>query len=200
MRLLAVSIGWVTGVALALQWEVPFVSAMLLLGSSGLLILVFWIRKWSLLIPVALAGAVCRHAACGCIAIDTAGTGPLGWDRTAWQWRGVIGETPEARGTASRFLFHLERVNDGSGWQEVSGRRTGHRFAFIRADPGSERHPYSAMGTVFCWMESWRKRPFFADFNYREYLARRADKRPDVPAGGDLVGGGPGLKAAGPSA
>ena len=73
--------------ALALQWDVPFVSAMLLLGSSGLLVLVCWIRKWSLLLPVALAGADPWHAARGRIAIDTAGAGRLAGNRTAWQWR-----------------------------------------------------------------------------------------------------------------
>ena len=81
MRLLAVSVGWVAGVALALQWDVPFVSLMLLLGASGLLALVFLIRKWGLLIPVALAALVVGMLRVGVLPSTTPELGPwLGLD------------------------------------------------------------------------------------------------------------------------
>ena len=84
MRLLAVSVGWVAGVVLALQWDIPFVSAMLLLGSSGLLILLSWIRKWDLLIPVALAALIVGMLRVGVLPSPPPELGPwLGLDGVA---------------------------------------------------------------------------------------------------------------------
>ena len=171
MRLLAVSVGWVVGVALALQWDVPLVSLMLLLGSSGLLALVFVIRKWGLLIPVALAALILGMLRVGALPSTTPELGSwLGLDGVAVE--GVIGETPEARGAASRFLFHLERVNDGSGWQEVSGG------VLVTASPSLElirqrEAPLFRYGDRLLLDGELEEAPVFADFNYREYLARR---------------------------
>ena len=171
MRLLAVSVGWIAGVALALQWDVPFVSAVLLLGSSGLLILVSWIRKWSLLIPVALAALVLGMLRVGVLPSPPPELGSwLGPDGVAVE--GVIGETPEARGTASRFLVHLERIDDGSGWREVSGG------VLVTASPSLDLTrqrdaPFFRYGDRLLLDGELEEAPVFADFNYREYLARR---------------------------
>ena len=171
MRLLAVSVGWVTGVVLALQWDVPFASVILLLGSSGLLVLVFLIRKWNLLIPVALAALIVGMLRVGVLPSTPPALGPwLGLDGV--EVEGVIGETPEARGTASRFLFHLERINDGSGWQEVSGG------VLVTASPSLDltrqrETPLFRYGDRLLLDGELEDAPVFADFNYREYLARR---------------------------
>ena len=171
MRLLAVSVGWVTGVVLALQWNVPFVSLMLLLVSSGLLVLVFWIRKWSLLIPVALAALIVGMLRVGVLPPPPPELGPwLGLDGV--EVEGVIGEPPEIRGTASRFLLHLERINDGSGWQDVSGG------VLVTASPSLDltrqrEAPFFRYGDRLLLDGELEDAPVFADFNYREYLARR---------------------------
>ena len=171
MRLLAVSVGWVTGVVLALQWDVPFASVILLLGSSGLLVLVFLIRKWNLLIPVALAALIVGILRVGVLPSTPPALGPwLGLDGV--EVEGVIGETPEASGTASRFLLHLERINDGSGWQEVSGG------VLVTASPSFEmtrqrETPLFRYGDRLLLDGELEDAPVFADFNYREYLARR---------------------------
>ena len=193
MRLLAVSVGWVTGVVLALQWDIPFVSAMLLLGSSGLLILVSWIRKWDLLIPVALAALVVGMLRVGVLPSGPPELGPwLGLDDV--EVEGVIGDTPEARGTASRFLFHLERINEGSGWQEVSGG------VLVTASPSFEltrqrEAPFFRYGDRLLLDGELEDAPVYADFNYREYLARRGISalmfRPEVTWLGEGQGSRP---------
>ena len=171
MRLLAVSVGWVAGVALALQWDVPFVSLLLLLGSSGLLVLVSWMRKWSLLIPVALVVLMIGMLRVGVLPSTSPDLGPwLGPDGVAVE--GVIGDTPEAGGAASRFLFHLERIDDGSGWREVSGG------VLVTASPSLEltrqrEAPFFRYGDRLLLDGELEEAPVFAGFNYREYLARR---------------------------
>ena len=171
MRLLAVSIGWVTGVALALQWDIPFVSLMLLLGSSGLLALVFLIRRWGLLIPVALAALILGMLRVGVLPSTPPALGPwLGLDGV--EVEGVVGEVPEAGGAASRFLLHLERINDGSGWREVSGG------VLVTASPSLDLArlrgaPFFRYGDRLLLDGELEDAPVFADFNYREYLERR---------------------------
>ena len=171
MRLLAVSIGWVAGVALALQWDVPFVSLMLLLGASGLLALVFSIRKWGLLVPVALAALIVGMLRVGVLPSTPPELGPwLGADGV--EVEGVVGEVPEASGAASRFLFNLERVNDGYGWREVSGG------VLVTASPSLDlarqrEAPFFRYGDRLLLDGELADAPVFAGFNYREYLARR---------------------------
>ncbi len=171
MRLLAVSIGWVAGVALALQWDVPFASLMLLLGASGLLALVFLIGKRGLLIPVALAALIVGMLRVGVLPSTPPELSPwLGLDGV--EVEGVVGEVPEASGAASRFLLNLERVNDGYGWREVSGG------VLVTASPSLDLArqrdaPFFRYGDRLLLDGELKDAPVFAGFNYREYLARR---------------------------
>ena len=85
---------------------------------------------------------------------------------------GVVGEVPEARGGASRFLLNLERVNDGSGWREVSGG------VLVTASPSLDlarqrEAPFFRYGDRLLLDGELADAPVFAGFNYREYLARR---------------------------
>ena len=171
MRLLAVSVGWVAGVALALQWDVPFASVVLLLVASGLLVSVFLLRRWNLLLPVALAALTVGM-------LRVVALPPEPPELASWmgsdgvEVEGVIGDTPEAGGNASRFLLHLERVNDGSGWQEASGG------VLVTASPSLELTrrrdaPFFRYGDRLLLDGELEEAPVFADFNYREYLARR---------------------------
>ena len=131
-------------------------------GSSGLLILLSWIRKWDLLIPVALAALIVGMLRVGVLPSPPPELGPwLGLDGVAME--GVVGDTPEARGAASRFLVHLERINDGSGWREVSGG------VLVTASPSVEQTrqreaPFFRYGDRLLLDGELEEAPIYADF------------------------------------
>ena len=120
MRLLAASAAWVAGVAMALQWDVSTAALGLLLVAPAVLGVLFWRRGWNLLLPLALASMLL-----GMGRVELAGPPLMGlqpWiGEKGLKVEGVVAEDPEARGTALRFRFRVQRVKPGDDWLDTPG-------------------------------------------------------------------------------
>ena len=120
MRLLVASAAWVAGGAIALQWHTPLAAAGLFLVASGTLGLLFWLRKWNLLLPVAVSLMLLGMLRVGVTTPPSEGLQP--WiGVTDLQVEGTVLEDPEARGSAVRFRFRVWRISSGDGWLDVTG-------------------------------------------------------------------------------
>ena len=171
MKLLVVSAFWVTGVAAALLWEVLVAVLTLFLVASGALALLFWLKKWSLLPPVAIAFLLL-----GTLRVELAATPPvefqpwLGMKGLAVE--GLVVEDPEPRDSLVRFRFRARRISTGDGWQEV--RSDILVFARPSAELAQSRQaPHIRYGDILVLRGSLDEAPVFQDFDYREYLARQ---------------------------
>ena len=112
MRLMVASAAWVAGVAIALQWHTPFAATGLFLLASSTLALLFWLRKWNLLLPVAMSLMLL-----GMLRVEV--TAPPSVELQAWigvsdlNVEGTVLEDPEARGSAVRYRYRVQRISSG---------------------------------------------------------------------------------------
>jgi len=171
LRLLAVSASFVAGVAASFTWHVPIASVILFLAGLVPLLVLFKLRSWGLLLPIALLFMLL-----GVLRVDMAAPPPAGFQ--PWigvkgiKLQGVVMEDPEPQGSVVRFRFRAERVNPGNGWQDASGD------VLVMAKPSlplaQEREaPFIRYGDSLELAGSLDMAPAYADFDYGDYLARQ---------------------------
>ena len=163
MRLLVVSASWVAGVAVALHWSTPVAALGLFLVASGALALLFWLRRWNLLFPIAIAFVIL-----GTLRVELAA--PPSEVFQPWlevedlEVKGLVIEDPEARGSVVRFRFQVRQVNPGTDWQDADGNI----LVFARLSPDIR------YGDRLVLRGRLEEPPDDLEgFDYRDYLARQ---------------------------
>ena len=171
MRILVVSASLVCGVAVALNWSVPLIVVGLFLTTSAALAVLFRLRGWNLILPVAVGFVLLGMLRVELAAPPSEGIQPWLGVKDA-KVEGQVLEDPEARGSAVRFRFKVVRIDPGGGWQEAQGE------VLVTAGPseellGEREAPYIRYGDRLTLQGGLTEAPVFQDFDYREYLARQ---------------------------
>ncbi len=173
---------WVTGVALALNWNVPLAAGTSFLIASVALVAAFRIRGWSLLLPIALVFMLMAVLRVGLFPSPS-----VSYD--SWlevqdiEVEGVVESYPESMGTSVRFQLGVERINLGTGWRDAGGG------VLVTARPPVEivrerDAPFVRYGDRLRLKGVLEEAPVYPDFDYREYLDRQGVNalmtRPDM--------------------
>ena len=171
MRLVIASAFWVAGVYLGLQLEAPASALTMFLLASVALVPLFVMRRWSVLVPVALLLLLL-----GALRVDL--SPPSSQDLALYNdlgevtVEGIVVGDPEARGSAVRFPLKVEAVATGDERREVKGK------ALVLARPpaqlaGERSAPHIRYGDRLRLTGHLELPPVFGVFDYREYLARQ---------------------------
>ena len=107
MRLTLVSTSWLAGIYVGLQLDAPGSALALFLVASVVLVPIFAIRRWSVLLPVALALLLLGALRGELPSPPGEGFRPYyGLDNVVVE--GTVAEDPEVRGGTVRFRFAVE--------------------------------------------------------------------------------------------
>ena len=171
MRLVLVSASWLAGVYVGLQLDAPASALALFLVASVALVPLFAIRRWSVLLPIALALLLLGALRAGLPSPPGEGLKPYyGLDGVVVE--GIVAEDPEVRGGTVRFRFAVDTVASGDRREKAGGD------LLVTATPpaqltGERQAPYIRYGDRLALLGSLEEVPVFEDFDYREYLARQ---------------------------
>ena len=171
MRLVVASACWLAGVYMGLQLDAPGSALALFLVASVVLVPLFAIRRWSVLLPVALALLLLGALRSGLPSPPGEGLKPYyGLDDVVVE--GIVAEDPEVRGGTVRFRFAVDTVASGDRRQKVRGD------LLVTVTPpaqltGERQAPHIRYGDRLALRGRLDEVPVFEDFDYREYLARQ---------------------------
>ena len=172
MRLMVASACWLAGIYMGLRLDAPASALALFLVASVVMVPLFAIRRWSVLLPVALALLLLGALRSELLSPPGEGLKPYyGLDNVVVE--GLVAEDPEARGGAVRFRFAVDTVASGDRQRrEVQGD------LLVTATPpaqltGERQAPYIRYGDRLALRGRLDEVPVFEDFDYREYLARQ---------------------------
>lgn len=171
MRLVVASACWVAGVYLGLQLDAPASALALFLLASVTLVPLFAIRRWSVLLPVALALLLLGALRSELPLPPGEGLKPYyGLDDVVVE--GIVAEDPEVRGGTVRFRFAVDTVTSGDRRQKVRGD------LLVTVTPpaqltGERQAPHIRYGDRLALRGKLDEVPVLEDFDYREYLARQ---------------------------
>ena len=171
MRLVVASACWVAGVYLGLQLDAPASALALFLLASVTLVPLFAIRRWSVLLPVALALLLLGALRSELPLPPGEGLKPYyGLDDVVVE--GIVAEDPEVRGGTVRFRFAVDTVASGDRRQKVRGD------LLVTVTPpaqltGERQAPHIRYGDRLALRGKLDEVPVLEDFDYREYLARQ---------------------------
>lgn len=172
MRLVYLSLAWVLGIYLGLQFDLPWNAISILLAISAIFTVLFYRNKvllWGGLCLVLLFGGILRF--------DSV---PVGDDLQAYRGfydiRGVVATAPDVREHSTSFRFEVNEINRAEGeWTDVSGSMLVYAPKFPKLDD-SRDFPYYHYGD-FIQVKGDLQSPDSPEegeeFDFREYLARQ---------------------------
>lgn len=172
MRLVYLSLAWVLGIYLGLQFDLPWNAISILIVISAIFTVLSYCKKaliWGGLSLVLLFGGILRFESV-----------PSGDDLEAYrgfhELRGVVATAPDVREHSTSFRFEVKEISRVEGeWEDVSGTMLVYAPKFPALDE-SRDFPYYHYGDLIQMkgnLESPDSPEEGEEFDFREYLARQ---------------------------
>ncbi|MBI4337227.1 MAG: ComEC/Rec2 family competence protein [Chloroflexi bacterium] len=166
------SAAWVLGLLLGLHAPVPPTSLALLALAAALLGLLLAWRRWPFFLPILAAIALLGALRAENVAQSLEGSLTPFLDAGQVTVQGKVETDPQQAGAEYQFRFQVTDIRAGPGQQSAQGR------VLVTARPSPEmlltrQEPWVRYGDILSLRGRLETPPTFADFDYRDYLARQ---------------------------